>query len=214
MAGLPGITATLPLLALALAVPAGALAEERSGSPVPGATPAAAPSLAQATPAEPAADPAPAGTPAPAAEAPAADPPSGEAPAATPAPSGADAAPAEGGFPMPSSTPPAGETPPAAAPGAGPGALTPADPNEPRVLISEVVIQGLENHPERERLELAAYAAMATQPGTQVTRSELQTTSPPSTPAAGSRMCASSPSMGPWGCGWWCWSPPIRCSRR
>jgi len=44
-----------------------------------------------------------------------------------------------------------------------------------KVLISEVVIQGLEDHPERERLELAAYAAMATTPGTRVTRSELQT---------------------------------------
>ena len=46
---------------------------------------------------------------------------------------------------------------------------------EKKVLISEVVIQGLEGHPERERLELAAYAAMATTPGTRVTRSELQT---------------------------------------
>jgi len=46
---------------------------------------------------------------------------------------------------------------------------------EKRVLISEVVIQGLEGHPERERLELAAYAAMATTPGTRVTRNELQT---------------------------------------
>ena len=46
---------------------------------------------------------------------------------------------------------------------------------EKKVLISEVVIQGLEGHPERERLELAAYAAMATTPGTRVTRPELQT---------------------------------------
>ena len=46
--------------------------------------------------------------------------------------------------------------------------------SEKKVLISEVVIQGLEGHPERERLELAAYAAMATTPGTRVTRSELQ----------------------------------------
>ena len=46
---------------------------------------------------------------------------------------------------------------------------------ESRVLIAEVVISGLENHPERERLELAAYAAMAVTPGTRVTRSELQT---------------------------------------
>ena len=46
---------------------------------------------------------------------------------------------------------------------------------EKKVLISEVVIEGLEGHPERERLELAAYAAMATTPGTRVTRTELQT---------------------------------------
>jgi len=46
---------------------------------------------------------------------------------------------------------------------------------EPRVLIAEVVIAGLEGHPERERLELAAYAAMAVTPGSRVTRSELQT---------------------------------------
>ena len=63
---------------------------------------------------------------------------------------------------------PAGEAPAA-------GALEPPKPAEPRVLISEVVISGLEGHPERERLELAAYAAMAATPGTRVTRSELQT---------------------------------------
>ncbi len=55
--------------------------------------------------------------------------------------------------------------------GAAPQAAAP----EPKVLISEVVVAGLENHPERERLELAAYAAMAATPGTRVTRSELQT---------------------------------------
>jgi outer membrane protein insertion porin family len=38
-----------------------------------------------------------------------------------------------------------------------------------------VVIEGLQGHPEQERLELAAYAAMAATPGSQVTRSELQT---------------------------------------
>jgi len=50
-----------------------------------------------------------------------------------------------------------------------------ASSTEKKVLISEVVIEGLEGHPERERLELAAYAAMATTPGTRVTRTELQT---------------------------------------
>ena len=57
----------------------------------------------------------------------------------------------------------------------GDGAALPAAPVEKKVLISEVVIQGLEGHPERERLELAAYAAMATTPGSRVTRTELQT---------------------------------------
>jgi outer membrane protein insertion porin family len=56
-----------------------------------------------------------------------------------------------------------------------PGSLAPEKPDEPRVLVSEVVIQGLEGHPERERLELAAYDAMVVRPGSRVTRSELQT---------------------------------------
>ncbi|MCP9881385.1 BamA/TamA family outer membrane protein [Cyanobium sp. Alchichica 3B3-8F6] len=66
---------------------------------------------------------------------------------------------------------------PAPAP-ATPAQAEPAQPAakaEPKVLIAEVVIEGLQGHPEQERLELAAYAAMAATPGTQVTRSELQT---------------------------------------
>jgi outer membrane protein insertion porin family len=51
----------------------------------------------------------------------------------------------------------------------------PAAKAEPKVLIAEVVIEGLQDHPERERLELAAYAAMAATPGSRVTRNELQT---------------------------------------
>jgi outer membrane protein insertion porin family len=62
---------------------------------------------------------------------------------------------------------------PAAAPAAEPLAAPPAKP-EPKVLISEVVVKGIEGHPERERLEIAVYDAMATRPGTRVTRSELQ----------------------------------------
>ncbi|MCH9714535.1 MAG: BamA/TamA family outer membrane protein [Cyanobacteria bacterium] len=50
-----------------------------------------------------------------------------------------------------------------------------AAPAEPRVQIAEVVIEGLDDHPERDRLELAAYAAMAVTPGTRVTRGELET---------------------------------------
>ena len=63
--------------------------------------------------------------------------------------------------------------PPADAPAASEG-LTPPSPAEPKVLISEVVVKGIEGHPERERLEIAVYDAMATRPGTRVTRSELQ----------------------------------------
>lgn len=80
----------------------------------------------------------------------------------------------------PASSPPAFEIP-ASQQVDGPGSLptpTPAQapaPAEPRVQIAEVVIEGLDGHPERERLELAAYAAMRVNPGTRVSRSELET---------------------------------------
>ena len=61
---------------------------------------------------------------------------------------------------------------PAAAPASQP--LAAPAPAEPKVLISEVVVRGIEGHPERERLEIAVYDAMATRPGSRVTRSELQ----------------------------------------
>jgi outer membrane protein insertion porin family len=61
---------------------------------------------------------------------------------------------------------------PAAAPASEP--LAAPAPAEPKVLISEVVVRGIEGHPERERLEIAVYDAMATRPGSRVTRSELQ----------------------------------------
>jgi outer membrane protein insertion porin family len=80
-----------------------------------------------------------------------------------------------GSFPLPGGASPTTPSPqdPASTPApAAPAAETPA---EPRVQIAEVVIEGLDGHPERERLELAAYAAMAVTPGTQVTRSQLQT---------------------------------------
>ena len=51
----------------------------------------------------------------------------------------------------------------------------PAAKAEPKILIAEVAIEGLQDHPERERLELAAYAAMAATPGSRVARNELQT---------------------------------------
>ncbi|MAH58785.1 MAG: hypothetical protein CMN91_10185 [Synechococcus sp. ARS1019] len=45
---------------------------------------------------------------------------------------------------------------------------------EPRVLISEVLIEGLQGHPEEERLQIAAYEAMSVRPGNRVTRNDLQ----------------------------------------
>ncbi len=45
---------------------------------------------------------------------------------------------------------------------------------EPRVLIAEVIINGLDGHPEKERLEFAAYDAMTARPGSTVTRDELK----------------------------------------
>ncbi|MFM8259473.1 MAG: hypothetical protein ACKN83_06570, partial [Vulcanococcus sp.] len=69
----------------------------------------------------------------------------------------------------PAATPPAAQATPALG-----DSLAPAAKPEPRVLISEVVVKGIEGHPERERLEIVVYDAMATRPGTRVTRSELQ----------------------------------------
>ena len=71
-------------------------------------------------------------------------------------------------------------TPASPAPAAPAGApavaepLAPAAKAEPQVLISEVVVKGIEGHPERERLEIAVYDAMATRPGMRVSRSDLQ----------------------------------------
>ena len=48
------------------------------------------------------------------------------------------------------------------------------DDQVPRVLISEVIIEGLEDHPEKERLELIAYDAMLTRPGSKITSEELK----------------------------------------
>ena len=84
--------------------------------------------------------------------APAADPlsPAGDAPGATPAPA-----------PMP-------------APDMSSPSLQPQAAQEPKVLISEVVIEGLDGHPEKDRLELAAYGAMSVSPGSEITRSQLR----------------------------------------
>ena len=43
-----------------------------------------------------------------------------------------------------------------------------------RVLISEIVIEGLEDHPDKERLEVIAYDAMLIRPGSKVTSEEVK----------------------------------------
>nr|WP_259732242.1 BamA/TamA family outer membrane protein [Synechococcus sp. CS-1325] len=97
-----------------------------------------------------------------------------------PAPAATEAAPQASPPAAAPATPPAGFEPvlpgPATTPpAASPGSLAPAAPAEPKVLVSEVVVNGLEGHPERERLELAVYDAMVVRPGSRVSRSELQT---------------------------------------
>ena len=91
--------------------------------------------------------------------------------------------------------PAAAATPPVAAPVTRPAvpAATPATPpaavqpqggqaplvetpsvSEPRVQLSEVVVDGLAGHPDQQRLEQAVYGAMTVTPGSQVTRSQLR----------------------------------------
>jgi len=53
------------------------------------------------------------------------------------------------------------------------GAVQDIAPEE-QVLIAEVIIVGLEDHPERERLEIVAYDAMEVRPGGTTTRSQLE----------------------------------------
>ena len=55
-----------------------------------------------------------------------------------------------------------------------PTATPPAATNEPRVLLSQVVIEGLASHPERQRLERSIYESLTISGGTEVTRSELR----------------------------------------
>jgi outer membrane protein insertion porin family len=89
-------------------------------------------------------------------------------PLAEPAPAPATPAQASPSQPEPSQPAPSAQPTPASD-------AQPAAKAEPKVLIAEVVIEGLQGHPEQERLELAAYAAMAATPGSRVTRTELQT---------------------------------------
>ncbi len=46
--------------------------------------------------------------------------------------------------------------------------------DEPTALITEVIIEGIGDHPDRDRLQLAAYDAMSVRPGGTVTRKDLQ----------------------------------------
>jgi outer membrane protein insertion porin family len=152
----PGLAAGAPLLALALL----------AGGPVRAEAPTAATSaIAQAPAAETAAPAAPSsdvpGTPSPGTPAPVApstDPfaPLGDGPGTTPA------------------QPPVGAPAPAPSPSGEP-ATPRADNQEPRVLLSEIVVEGLAGHPEQARLEQVVYDVLTISPGTEVTRSDLKT---------------------------------------
>jgi len=118
----------------------------------------------------------------------AAPPSSSSVPGGAPANPSAPGAPAAPAVQAPSAQPPAGlagsSGPAAAEPSApqaapqAPAADMPATPaptaNEPQVPLSEVVVEGLEGHPERQRLEQAVYGAMTVTPGSQVSRSQLR----------------------------------------
>ena len=98
-------------------------------------------------------------------------------PAASPAtPSVTPAAPLTPAAPVATPAKPSTAAPPAAAqPPAAEAPLVETPPaNEPRVQLSEVVVDGLAGHPEQQRLEQAIYGAMTVTPGSQVTRSQLR----------------------------------------
>ena len=103
------------------------------------------------------------------------------APAASPLPVPSFGTPAPGapapGVPapgVPAPGVPAPGAPAAEAPAAGAPLLEPTPTNEPKVLLSEVAVEGLAGHPEQQRLEQAVYGAMTVTPGTQVSRSQLR----------------------------------------
>ncbi len=177
------VTQLLPAQASpASASPAAAPTPKPAGLVVPQASPAsappagvptpkpAAPVLPQASPAS--ASPAAAPTPKPAA---AATPPVA-VPAASPAtPSVTPAAPLATPAKPSTAAPPTAAPPAAAQPPAAEAPLVETPPaNEPKVQLSEVVVDGLAGHPEQQRLEQAIYGAMTVTPGSQVTRSQLR----------------------------------------
>lgn len=126
----------------------------------PLAVPAASPATPSLTPAAPVATPAKPSTAAPPTAAPSTAAPSTAAPSTAPPPTAAP----------PTAAPPAAAQPPAAE---APLVETPPA-NEPKVQLSEVVVDGLAGHPEQQRLEQAIYGAMTVTPGSQVTRSQLR----------------------------------------
>ena len=69
---------------------------------------------------------------------------------------------------------PMGVSPLLAPPAQAQGSAETLEAEAPRVLISEVLIEGIDGHPEEERLQVAAYDAMQVRPGSRVTRDELQ----------------------------------------
>ena len=154
----PGLAAGAPLLALALL----------AGGPVRAEAPtaAAAAPIAQAPKAE---------TPAPAA--PTTDVPGAPAPAAPAPGTPAPAAPSSDPFaPLGDAPGTKPAQPPAGAPApSGQPAPPRADSQEPRVLLSEIVVEGLTGHPEQARLEQVVYDVLTISPGTEVTRSDLKT---------------------------------------
>ena len=168
------MSALLPLLSFALLGQGNVLASEQ------------APSTAQAAPAPLAVEPPPPLEPALLAQAnPTTVPPAGARPAvgggSAEAPPVSDSAPPapkpfgppEGSTDQPTPTPAQPPTSTPLTPSlAKPEPATPS--SEPRVMVSEVVIEGLKGHPERERIERAAYGAMVTTPGTAVTRADLR----------------------------------------
>ena len=53
--------------------------------------------------------------------------------------------------------------------------ITPAEPaGEPQVLVSEVLVKGLEGHPDRDRLERAVYDSLTVRPGATTSRSAIK----------------------------------------
>ncbi|MFZ4804017.1 MAG: BamA/TamA family outer membrane protein [Synechococcus lacustris] len=84
----------------------------------------------------------------------------------------------------PPGSPPAGQSLPAServdspsAPGTTPlqSPAGTAGAVEPQVLVSEVAVLGLADHPDKERLERAVYDALTVRPGTSTSRSSLKT---------------------------------------